>query len=93
MWSLNINPSPKCDCNKRAAQMNEWGIAGCREHFQEIVGWMREGQHEWGWQDKLAAAGRAVKTGLAFQINWLDPFPSIIEQAIEAAERRTNAAE
>jgi hypothetical protein len=82
---LGIAENPTCDCNAKAAQMDAWGIAGCREHFDEIVGWMRDGQQGWGWKDKLAAAAKAVTSGIAFQVNWSDPFPGLITLAIERA--------
>src|SRR5262245_6680431 len=29
-----------CKCEEHAAQMNRWGVAGCREHRIEIAGWL-----------------------------------------------------
>ena len=29
--------------------MNAWGPAGCREHLDEIVGWMAEEANKRGW--------------------------------------------
>ncbi len=29
--------------------MNAWGPAGCREHLEEIVGWMVEEANKRGW--------------------------------------------
>lgn len=86
--SLGINPSASCDCNAKARQMDQWGVAGCREHRDEIIGWMRSGQERWKWKDKLAAAAKAVTTGLAFKLDWSDPFPSLIDEAIRRAEER-----
>lgn len=31
---------PGCQCAARMAQMDLWGPAGCREHLEEIVGWL-----------------------------------------------------
>lgn len=84
--SLHIHPSESCDCNGKANKMDEWGVEGCREHFDEIVGWMKEGAPKWNWSDKLKAATLAVVTGLAFKLNPADPFPGIIEEAIRLAE-------
>lgn len=55
---------------------------------------MREGQARWGWKDKVAAAARAVATGLAFKLNPLDPFPALIDEAIHRAaeQQRKDAA-
>lgn len=90
--SLGIEPNAACGCAKKQAQMDEWGVQGCRDHFEEIVGWMREGQGRWGWRDKLTAAAKAVTTGLAFEIDWTDPFVGLVKVSIERAEQQETAA-
>lgn len=85
--SLDITKLENCDCNAKMRQMNIWSAAGCREHFDEIVGWLREGAKQFGWADRLGAAAKAVATGLAFKINWADPFPGLVELAIQRAEK------
>jgi glycosyltransferase involved in cell wall biosynthesis len=90
--TLGINPKPSCDCNGKAAQMDFWGASGCREHRETIIGWMRAGQEKWGWTEKLRAAANAVTSGLAFQLDVLDPFPSLIDEAIRRAEAQEAAA-
>ena len=84
--SLGVKHTNSCSCISRAEQMNAWGVAGCRDHRDEILGWMREGQDQFGWREKLTAATRAVTTGLAFRLNPLDPFPGILDEAIRRAE-------
>ena len=84
--SLGIQPSPTCDCRARANQMDLWGVEGCKANREQIIKWMRDGQQRWGWKDKLSATAAAVKTGLAFKLNPLDPFPSLIDEAIRRAE-------
>ena len=86
--TLGINPAPACDCKGKANQMDAWGVEGCRERRDVIVDWMREGQGRWGWKDKLAAATKAVTSGLALKLDLLDPFPSLIDEAIRRAEAR-----
>lgn len=91
--SLRIQPLPGCDCEGYARQMDEWGVDGCRQHFDEIVAHFREYAALYGWTAKFQAAALAAATGLAFKLNWLDPLPDIIREAIrraeEAEERRT----
>lgn len=82
--SVGINPK-NCSCTAKMTQMNKWGVGGCNEHFNEIIGWMRDGHSQWGWVEKLKAAGLAVANGLAFQINPFDPFPGLISEAIRRA--------
>jgi hypothetical protein len=42
-------PTNNCQCNSRITQMNAWGPTGCREHLDEIVGWLVEeaATHKW----------------------------------------------
>jgi hypothetical protein len=86
--SLGITAAVGCDCKEKAAQMNRWGVDGCRKHFWEIVGWLKDGQGRWGWTDYLRAAVLAVITGLAFQLDPTDPFPGILTEAIRRAEAK-----
>lgn len=74
-------------CQGRAAQMDNWGAAGCREHFEEIVGWLRETAGRLGWAERFALVGRATASGWLLKVNWLDPIPSLVEEAIRRAER------
>jgi hypothetical protein len=82
----------QCRCDAFAEQMNRWGVAGCRAHFLRIVAKLQTTAAEYGWGDKLKAAAMAVTNGLAFRINWLDPFPGLVEEAIRRAEEKTSAA-
>lgn len=40
--SIGIHPTPGCKCNTRANEMNQNGIAWCRENIDTIVGWLQE---------------------------------------------------
>jgi hypothetical protein len=84
--ALSINPPAHCDCNKKAAQMDKWGVEGCMAHRDEIIGWMQEGQSRWGWKDRIAAGFKTITTGLVFHFNPLDPWPGIIDEAIRRAD-------
>jgi hypothetical protein len=83
--SLGIEADPSCDCKAKAEQMDRWKVDGCRAHFWEIVGWQKDGAVRWGYAPKLKAAALAVATGLAFRVNWSDPFPGLVEEAIRRA--------
>lgn len=85
---LGVNPAAGCDCKAKARKMDEWGIEGCKANRDLIVGWMREGVGRWGWSDRLKAAAMAVTSGLAFKLDVLDPFPSLIDEAIRRAEEQ-----
>jgi len=42
-------PTRECGCTDRIDMMNAWGPAGCREHLDEIVGWLAEEATKRGW--------------------------------------------
>lgn len=86
LHSIGIDMPEACDCRSKMAQMNAWKVQGCRDNFNTIVGWMRDGQTRWSWRDKIAAAAKAVATGLAFKLSWTDPFPDLVNEAIRRAE-------
>jgi hypothetical protein len=75
-------------CHKMARQMNAWGVEGCRkqEHFDYLVGHFRTHIKDYSWMERLKAAAMAVATGLAFKLDWLNPIPSLISEAIRRAE-------
>lgn len=89
---LGIVPAPSCDCKAKAQKMDAWGVEGCLAHREEIIGWMRDGQERWGWKERLKAAAKAVTSGLAFQLNPLDPFPGIIDECIRRADEKESDA-
>lgn len=51
--SIGVNPSPACDCNARARQMDAWGVKGCKEHRDEIIKFIEDGQQRWGWKSRI----------------------------------------
>ena len=51
--TVGIEPTPACDCRAKAAQMDMWGVHGCKQRREEIIGWMREGYVRWGWAARL----------------------------------------
>lgn len=70
--SMGINPE-SCQCERRAAQMNRWGVAGCREHRLEIAAWLRE------------AATQAI-TDFAVT-DPVEAFLPLVDEAIRRAEQ------
>lgn len=82
---LGITETCGCNCPVRVAQMNEWGIDGCRANIATIYGWMNEGQANFGWIEKARAATAAVSTGLAFRLDPLRPLSSLVDLAITSS--------
>jgi hypothetical protein len=69
--------------------MNLWGVQGCLDNFVTIVGWLRKSAEETGWIQKVKAMGLAMTTGLAFKIDWDDPAPGLVIEAIRQAEEQS----
>jgi len=102
--SVGINPAAGCKCNGRMLQMDDWGIEGCEQYFDTIVGWLEESAEEWGWnllpktvaeatspshltlKEKLSIGWKSLTKGLAFQVNWTDPYPGLVRLAINNAK-------
>jgi hypothetical protein len=42
-WFAPSNPN--CGCEERAAIMDAWGVAGCRENISTILHWLRSSAH------------------------------------------------
>jgi hypothetical protein len=69
-------------CNARRHQMNAWGPAGCREHREEILGWLRESYKRTPWQLKVMCGLQALARGLPLTL------AGLLTLAIERAEGR-----
>ena len=85
--SVGINPPPECECNVRAAVMDEWGVEKCKAEEATIVGWLKEGATKWGWTSLFTAGLRSLFSGLAFKLNPTDPIPGLVQEAIRLAEK------
>lgn len=88
LHSLGINPGD-CGCKSMAAKMNAWGVDGCRQNREKIVKHLKQEAKKRDWPCIIAAAAKAVTSGLALRINPLDPFGSLIDEAIRRAESTT----
>ena len=83
--SLGASVVKECTCELLAAQMNHWGIAGCREHRAEIVEHLEKAAGELGRYEQVKAMLLAFATGIAWSIDIADPFGSLVDQAIKQA--------
>lgn len=56
-------PAAGCNCPEWIQRMNAWGVAGCREHFDEIVDeLMAEGRRRQWDLTELPVRGLAIRT-------------------------------
>lgn len=79
---IGVTDKPGCDCKKKAGLMDVWGVKGCRIHYTTLLSWLEEGQSRWSWAEKLRAAAGAVTSGIAFQLDPLNPIKSMLDIAI-----------
>lgn len=84
--SLGAKANAGCSCNQKAAEMDAWGVSGCRERRDEIKQFLRDNAAERGWFEKAKAAALATAQGLAFQLNFSDIYGSLVDLAIQRAE-------
>lgn len=75
-------------CEARVRQMDHWQPRGCRQRRSTIVGWLSEGAARAGWQATAWGAAAAALHFADFWPNPLDPFGSIVDEAIARAETR-----
>lgn len=75
-----------CSCRAKAALMDQNGTQWCREHRDEIAGWLRESYQKLGWLDLPKAVALAASSGLMLKLNVLDPFGSLVDEAVRRAE-------
>ncbi len=72
--------------------MNRDGIEGCRLNIDGYAVELAARAGDYSTADWLAAAARAVASGLAFSLNPLSPFRSLVEYAIAAEEQKIEQA-
>lgn len=76
-------------CAEMVRKMNGWGAAGCREHRAEIIQQLKDSYDEMSALERLQAVAGFAVSGLAFSINPLDPFGSLVDEAIRRSELAT----
>lgn len=86
--SIGIHASSCGACQDMINKMNQWGVVGCLQHKDEIIARLRERAATASWLTKINAARLSVQTGLAAEVNWLDPAPGIFQKAIDLCANR-----
>lgn len=69
-----------CQCPAWVSKMNRWGVAGCKEHFDEIVAHLADERSKVEWRRLISMGRLAVIYGLPVTIRGL------VKQAIARAE-------
>lgn len=91
--NIGVTARLGCSCKQKAAQMDEWGIDGCRARRSDIANWLREEASKQSWFDKLESARRAIFLGLALEISPLDIYGSLVDMAIYRAGSKQSSKE
>lgn len=86
---LGFVPEDGCNCEELAAQMNEWGPKGCREHRSEIV-WKITTNAAMVGLGSLLSAGIVARQQPWFRL--LDPVGSFVDEAIRRAEAKATGS-
>lgn len=86
LWRLlqriGIKHRPNCSCVEWADRMNRWGASGCRDNRQQIKQHMADSAANYGWGDVAKAVGNAICSGMALRLSVLDPYGSLLDEAI-----------
>jgi len=101
---MGIEMSATCDCNKKMAEMNDLGSAGCKQDLANIIAAIQEKKTKWGFEQGLAKDGVAEKIallnkGLRSIEGWriglgmlfggtVDPIEVMVKMAISRAEAK-----
>lgn len=82
---LGITGNIGCGCESLAGAMDQWGVAGCAEHREEILARLRENAGKLSLWEKLRAAATAILAGLPIGT---DPAAALLDEALRRAEQR-----
>lgn len=80
--SLGLHGEQGCGCDDFAAEMDRWGVEGCRARAAEIAAHLRVQAERVGRAAKLKAGLLAVTQGLPLT------YEGLVEEAIRRAERK-----
>lgn len=87
--SIGVETAGCGGCMEMVLNMNQWGIEGCRgPHRQEILERLREKAAGLNFGTIIKMAAAAAYTGLWTKVNWSDPAPGILDEAIRIVEDR-----
>lgn len=82
---LGIHKKASCACDRFSNEMNALGPDGCEADIDRLVREIEANKVAWGWNitEAIKAAGKAILSGLAFQINPANPVESLVRLAIK----------
>ena len=94
LWKLlekiGIEHTANCGCVSWAERMNKWGPDICLKNKKEIVEHMKSSAKNYGWGNLTLVITKSIITGIAFKINLLDVYGSLLDEAIKLAKIEEN---
>lgn len=90
---LKLTMKQGCNCNALATRMNNLGPDGCRWIRAELVDALKKNAQKYTWGDVAKAAAKALTTELGWRIDLLDPYGSLLDEAIRRTEAELQAKE
>ena len=85
---IGINHNAGCGCLDWAERMNLWGPELCDKNRKQIIEHMKKSAKNYGWGDVARAIRKAIKNKLIYKLNPLDPFGSLLNEAIIIAVKK-----
>lgn len=83
--SLGVETAPDCNCLLMAEVMNSLGVKGCIEAKDRLVYILKKNQKRYGLTQYLKSGALALREGLAFKIDPIDPLPGLLNEALRRA--------
>lgn len=79
---FRIKMKPGCNCPALLSEMNRLGPDGCRQERSRLVDALKENAKKYTWGEKVTSAIAAMRTTLVWRIDVLDPYGSMLDEAI-----------
>jgi hypothetical protein len=88
---LGFKQKPSCPCAEVQAKMDQWGADGCQEpaNLAWIIAQMEANAAKYSWLEKVQVAMSAAASPLAFVINPMDIYGSLVREAIRRAKSKS----
>jgi hypothetical protein len=88
--TLGVQAKIGCSCASIKNKMNQWGVSGCQDpvNLAWIVAQMEANAAKYSWLEKVQVAMSAAASPLAFVIDPLDIYGSLVNEAIRRASNK-----
>lgn len=73
-------------CWELSRKMDAWGPEGCRVNRAKIVAEIAKNAAAWSLMERLGLGARAATKTIAWKLNPLDPYGSLVDEAIRRSD-------